>query len=78
MIKTMTERDKAKELMNKIIDGLFRDRGTEIYQEDVSYISSIIIKSIINDSKDVYTSGETDIDEFRNYWVKVKNELENY
>lgn len=74
----MTERDKAKELMNKIIDGLFRDRGTEIYQEDVSYISSIIIKSIINDSKDVYTSGETDIDEFRNYWVKVKNELENY
>jgi hypothetical protein len=74
----MTERDKAKELMNKIIDGLFRDRGTEIYQEDVSYISSIIIESIINDSKDVYTSGETDIDEFRNYWVKVKNELENY
>jgi hypothetical protein len=74
----MTERDKAKELMNKIIDGLFRDRGTEIYQEDVSYISSIIIESIINDSKDVYTSGETDIDEFINYWVKVKNELENY
>ena len=74
----MTERDKAKELMNKIIDGLFRDRGTEIYQEDVSYISSIIIESIINDSKDVYTSGETDINEFRNYWVKVKNELENY
>jgi hypothetical protein len=74
----MTERDKAKELMNKIIDGLFRDRGTEIYQEDVSYISSIIIESIINDSKDVYTSGETDIDEFINYWVKIKNELENY
>ena len=74
----MTEREKAKELMNKIIDGLFRDRGTKIYQEDVSYISSIIIESIINDSKDVYTSGETDINEFRNYWVKVKNELENY
>ncbi len=49
----MTEREKAKELMNKIIDGLFRDRGTKIYQEDVSYISSIIIESIINDSKDV-------------------------
>lgn len=72
----MEEKEQAKELIRQIQLNLFKERGVSISQEDISYISSIVIDILINDSKTIYTQGETDIDEYRKYWSEVKKELE--
>lgn len=74
----MTPKEKARELVDKIQEGLWRDRAVRIYQEDAVYTASIAVDEIIKAlNDDIYIQGETDIDSHIEYWKEVKQELDN-
>ena len=67
----MTPKEKAEELVDKLRNGLFKDRGVNIYSEDAIYCALITIDEILNS-----------INPFgqflgKDYWEEVKEELEN-
>lgn len=65
----MEPKEKALELVDKIQNGLWKNRGTSIYQEDAIYCALIAVDEMINefDSLEHYR-----ID----YWYEVKQEIE--
>ena len=74
----MTAKEKARDLVDKIQEGLWRDRAVRIYQEDAVYTALISVDEIIKAlNDDIYIQGETDIDSHIDYWEEVKQELEN-
>ena len=74
----MEAKKKAKEMVDNIQEGLWRDRAVRIYQEDAVYTALIAVDEIIKAlNDDIYIQGETDIDSHIDYWEEVKQELEN-
>ena len=74
----MTPKEKAREMVDKIQEGLWRDRAVRIYQEDAVYTALIAVDEIIKAlNDDIYIQGETDIDSHIDYWKAVKREIEN-
>ena len=65
----MTPKEKARETVDKIQEGLWRDRAVRIYQEDAVYIALIAIDEIYSNNTD---------ESKNDYWVEVKQELENF
>ena len=71
----MTPKEKAEELVDKIQNGLWKDRGTSIYQEDAIYCALIAVDEIL----DAITFNMYDEDAYNkedNYWQEVKQEIE--
>ncbi len=66
----MTPREKARELVDKIQEGLWRDRAVKIYQEDAVYSALIAVDEILNLDVD------TNVLDYW-YWKEVKQEIEN-
>lgn len=69
-IKAMTEKEKAKELVHKLKNGLWKDRGVSIHSEDAIYCALIAVDEILNS-----------INPFgqflgKDYWEEVKKEIE--
>jgi hypothetical protein len=73
----MTPKEKARDLVDKIQEGLWRDRAVKIYLEDAIYAALIAVDEILESLSDIYIQGETDIDEVRIYYREVKSELDN-
>jgi hypothetical protein len=74
----MTAKDKAREMVDKIHEGLWRDRAVRICQEDAVYTALIAVDEIIKAlNDDIYIQGETDIDSHIVYWKEVKQEIDN-
>jgi len=74
----MTPREKARELVDKIQEGLWRDRAVKIYQEDAVYSALIAVdelqKAVLQYSQAVgYGIRSEDT-----FWQDVKKELENF
>lgn len=67
----MTPKEKAKEMVDKIQEGLWRDRAVRIYQEDAVYTALIAIDEIIT------FGNQLGIREPMMYWKQVKEELDN-
>ena len=69
----MTPKEKARELVDKIQEGLWRDRAVNICQEDAVYSALIAVDEIIKDRERLedafFYNG--------NYWNKVKKEIED-
>ena len=59
----MNQKEKARELVDKIQEGLWRDRAVRIYQEDAVYIALIAVDEII---KELF---------YNKYWIEVKQEI---
>ena len=71
----MTPKDKAREMVDKIHEGLWRDRAVRICQEDAVYTALIAVDEIIKVIKvldDAYYN-----DEQYGYWTDVREELDN-
>ena len=74
----MTAKEKAREMVDNIHEGLWRDRAVRIYQEDAVYTALISVDAIIKALNDnIYIQGETDIDSHIEYWKEVKQEIDN-
>ena len=74
----MTPKEKAKEMVDKIQEGLWRDRAVRIYQEDAVYTALIAIDEILNLNFNVKCdASEKCVNSVMNYWEEVKSELEN-
>ena len=67
----MTPKEKAKELVDKIRTGLWRDRAVSIYSEDAIYCALIAVDEIIN------VINECGTEYYDNFWQEVKQEIEN-
>ena len=67
----MTPKEKSKEMVDKIQEGLWRDRAVRIYQEDAVYTALIAIDEIIT------FGNQLGIREPMMYWKQVKEELDN-
>ena len=67
----MTPKEKAQEMVDKIQEGLWRDRAVRIYQEDAVYTALIAIDEIIT------FGNQLGIREPMMYWKQVKEELDN-
>ena len=67
----MTEKEKAKELVDKLKNGLWKDRGVSIYSEDAIYCALIAVDEILN--------AINPFGQFlgKEYWQEVKQEIEN-
>jgi hypothetical protein len=68
----MKAEEKAKQIVNKIIDDLYKNNNTIIYTEDAVICALFLVDEIINV-----------INPFgqflgKDYWYKVKDCLENY
>jgi hypothetical protein len=74
----MTPKEKAGELVDKIQEGLWRDRAVRIYQEDAVYTALIAVDEIIGQWEiiDVYlANGNGQLNQNLEYWYKVKQEI---
>jgi hypothetical protein len=60
----MTPKEKAKELVNKFKDDLFKQRHVTIYTEDAILIALIAVDEIISI-----------VGRYSNYWQEVKQEI---
>ena len=67
----MTAKEKAREMVDKIQEGLWRDRAVRIYQEDAVYTALIAVDEIIT------FGNQLGIREPMMYWKQVKQEIEN-
>ena len=75
----MTSKEKARDLVDKIQEGLWRDRAVRIYQEDAVYTALIAIDEILNLNFNVKCdASEKCVNSVMNYWEEVKSELENF
>jgi hypothetical protein len=66
----MTPKEKAKELVNKIKNGLWKDRGVSIYSEDAIYCALIAVDEILK----VLCTPHKNESEYM-YWQEVKQEI---
>ena len=74
----MTPKEKAEEMVDKIQEGLWRDRAVRIYREDAVYTALIAIDEILNLNFNVKCdASEKCVNSVMNYWEEVKSELEN-
>ena len=66
----MTPKEKAQELVDKLKNGLFKDRGVSIYSEDAIYCALIAVDEILN--------AINPFGQFlgKDYWQEVKQEIE--
>ena len=66
----MTPKEKAKELVDKLKNGLWKDRGVSIYSEDAIYCALIAVDEILN--------AINPFGQFlgKDYWQEVKKEIE--
>lgn len=66
----MTEKEKARELVDKLKNGLRKDRGVSIYSEDAIYCALIAVDEILN--------AINPFGQFlgKDYWQEVKKEIE--
>jgi len=62
----MTPKEKAEEIVNKIKNGLWKDRGVNIYSEDAIYCALIAVDEISQHCYQV----------MKPFWEEVKNEIE--
>jgi hypothetical protein len=67
----MTPKEKAKELVYKFKDDLYKQRGVTIYTEDAILCALIAVDEIINNYEDRYKYCNSKI-----YWEEVKKEIE--
>ena len=67
----MTPKEKAEEMVDKIQEGLWRDRAVRIYQEDAVYTALIAVDEIIT------FGNQLGIREPMMFWEAVKQELDN-
>ena len=74
----MTAKDKAKELVDKFKNGLWKDRGISIYSEDAIYCALIAVDQMISvlPFTDINTSLGKYCESERNYLNEVKKEIE--
>jgi len=56
-------KEKAEEIVNKIKNGLWKDRGVNIYSEDAIYCALIAVDMLIEEIRS-------------KYWYDVKTEIE--
>ena len=70
----MTPKEKARELVDKIQEGLWRDRAVKIYQEDAVYSALIAVDEIIKHIEVSYHNKDI-IKGSKLYWQEVKNEI---
>jgi len=56
-------KEKAEEIVNKIKNGLWKDRGVNIYSEDAIYCVLIAVDMLIEEIRS-------------KYWYDVKTEIE--
>ena len=68
----MEAKEKAKQIVNKIKEDLFKKRGVTITDEDAVLCALITVDEIINECGDRYMFSKCD------YWIDVKEELDNY
>jgi rRNA processing protein Krr1/Pno1 len=72
----MTPREKAREIVNNIQEGLWRDRAVKICQEDAIYSAVIVVEDLIEEVREFCD------DNFHSdrlvYWQEVKQEIENF
>ena len=68
----MTPKEKARELVSKIQEGLWRDRAVKIYQEDAVYSALVVLRDTIWGYLDQLPM------ETQQYWQDVREELENF
>lgn len=68
----MTSKEKSKQIVNKIIDDLYKNNSTKIYSEDAVVCALILVDEIIN--------AINPFGQFlgKDYWNEVKEHLENY
>lgn len=82
----MTAKDKAQELVNKIKDGLWKDRGVIIYYDDAMYCALIAVDEILEATKKYVSLRErvqyskTGFDnvvhtQYDKFWKEVKQEI---
>ena len=64
----MTPKEKAKELVNKIKNGLWKDRGVSIYSEDAIYCALIAVEFA--------KENPLNTDGYNKYLQEVKQEIE--
>ncbi len=69
----MTPKEKAEELVNK-----FNYGNKHFLMPDAKQCALISVDEIINclDDDDLYIQGESNIDDFVNYYEEVKQEIE--
>ena len=74
----MTAKEKAREMVDKIQEGLWRDRAVRIYQEDAVYTALIAVDEILK-STPKHPSISITMPHFEAtvYWEEVKLEIEN-
>lgn len=76
----MTPKEKAEELIDKIKNGLWKDRGVIIYFDDAMYCALIAVDEIINSNpcySDSDRGGNFQWYDNTYYWQEVKQEIEN-
>ena len=66
----MTPKEKAKELVDKIKNGLWEDRGVSIYSEDAIYCALIAVDELIE------LSHSSILISTIKYFKEVKQEIE--
>jgi hypothetical protein len=71
-------KEKARDLVDRIQEGLWRDRAVKIYQEDAIYAALIAVDEILKSvPKQPSISITMPHFEATVYWEEVKSELEN-
>jgi len=71
----MKPEEKAKQIVNKIINDLYKNNSTKIYSEDAVICALILVNEILDLG---YVSNEPSSFRIYNYFSKVKEHLENY
>jgi hypothetical protein len=73
----MTPKEKAKELVDKLKNGLWKDRGVSIYSEDAIYCALIAVDEIIkaNPHSTPTIYGVPPYSTIK-YWEEVKQEID--
>ena len=69
----MTPKEKAEELVKKIENGLWKDRGVSIYSEDAICCALIAVDEMTKYIPNIYHNDMVK----EKYWQEVKQEIEN-
>jgi endonuclease III-like uncharacterized protein len=69
----MTPKEKAKEIVEKFKNDLFKQRGVTIYTEDAILCALIAVDEIIESHYKLLSGVKTSI---YKYWQEVKQEIE--
>ncbi len=69
----MTPQEKAKQLVDKFKNGLWKDRAERIYSEDAIYCALIAVDEIL-ESHNKFLSGNNTL--IYKYYQEVKSEIE--